>query len=126
MISIVLPDIAVCTSPGFCAFPSGIFSAAQTIPITRTFGFSNAIARIAPRAQAEVLIDAEGRKRRLYKLWRTPLETLLSLDCPQQFLRPGLSVAARKRVAASMSDTEAAQRMQQAKNTMFERIRKSA
>jgi hypothetical protein len=29
-------------------------------------------------------------------------------------------------VAASMSDTEAARRMQQAKNAMFEQIRKSA
>jgi hypothetical protein len=79
-----------------------------------------------PSAQAEVQIDVKGRKRRLYMLWRTPLETLLSLDRPQQFLRPGLSVAALKRVAASMSDTEAARRMQQAKYTMFEQIRRSA
>jgi hypothetical protein len=41
-------------------------------------------------------------------------------------LRPGLSIAALKRVAASMSDTEAARRMQQAKYTMFEQIGKSA
>jgi hypothetical protein len=79
-----------------------------------------------PSAQAEIQIDSKGRKRRLYKLWRTPLETLLSLDRPQQFLRPGLSLGALKRVAASMSDTEAARRMQQAKNTMFEQIRRSA
>ena len=77
-------------------------------------------------AQAEVHIDAKGRKRRLYKLWQTPLEKLLSLDRPQQFLRPGLTVAALKRVAASISDTEAARRMQQAKYTMFEQIRRSA
>ena len=48
MISIDLPDIAICTSPGFCAFPEGIFSVAHTIPITLTFGFNSAIARIAP------------------------------------------------------------------------------
>jgi hypothetical protein len=77
-------------------------------------------------AQAEVQIDAKGRKRRLYKQWRTPLETLLALDRPQQYLRPGLLIAALKRVAASMSDTEAARRLQQAKNNMFEKIRKSA
>ena len=79
-----------------------------------------------PSALAEVQIDAKGRRRRLYKLWRTPLETLLALDRPQQFLRPGLSLNALKRVAASMSDTEAAQRMQQAKNAMFEQIKRSA
>ena len=79
-----------------------------------------------PSAQAEVQIDAKGRKRRLYKLWQTPLEKLLSLDRPQQFLRPGLSMNALKRVAATMSDTEAARQMQQAKYTMFEQIRRSA
>jgi transposase InsO family protein len=79
-----------------------------------------------PSAQAEVQIDAKGRKRRLYKQWQTPFEKLLSLDRPQQFLRPGLSLATLKRVAATMSDTDAARRMQQAKNTMFEQIRRSA
>ena len=48
MISIDLPDMAICTSPGFCAVPEGMFSAAHTMPITRTFGFSCAMARIAP------------------------------------------------------------------------------
>ena len=52
MISIVLPGLSgsacVCTSPGFCAVPEGMFSAAQTTAITRTFGFSSAMARIAP------------------------------------------------------------------------------
>ena len=79
-----------------------------------------------PSAQAEVQIDARGRKRRFYKRWQTPFEKLLSLDRPQQFLRPALSINALKRVAASMSDTEAARRMQQAKNAMFEQLRRSA
>ncbi len=79
-----------------------------------------------PSAQAEVHIDAKGRKRRLYKQWRTPLETLLALDRPQRFLRPGMTIAALKRVAASLSDTEAAQRMQQAKSKLFAQIEKIA
>ena len=54
-----------------------------------------------PSAQAEVQIDLKGRKRGLDKLWQTQVEKLLSLERPQQFLRPGLSVAAFKRVAAS-------------------------
>ena len=43
-----LNGIAVCTSPGFCAVPAGMFSAAQTMAMTGTFGLSSAIARIAP------------------------------------------------------------------------------
>ncbi len=79
-----------------------------------------------PSTQAQIHIDAKGRKRRLYKLWRTPLETLSALQQPQQFLRSGLSVAALKRVPGSMSDTEAAVRMQQAKDKLFAQIAKTA
>jgi adenosyl cobinamide kinase/adenosyl cobinamide phosphate guanylyltransferase len=95
----------------------GHIAPAHAAPINQFYtGFLNPYVNYhRPSAQAEVQIDAKGRKQRLYKLWRTPLETLLSLDRPQQLLRPGLSVAALKRVAASMSDTEAARRMQQAR-----------
>ena len=79
-----------------------------------------------PSAQAEIQIDPKGRKRRLYKQWRTPLEKLLSLDQPHQFLRPGLSIHALQRVAGSMSDTEAAQRMQLTEYNLFEQIQRSA
>ena len=48
----VFPDMAVCTSPGFCALPSGMFSAAHTMPMTRTLGLSRAMARMAPSMAA--------------------------------------------------------------------------
>jgi len=106
----------------------GHISPAHAAPINLFYaGFLNPYINYhRPSAQAEVHIDDKGRKRRLYKQWQTPFEKLISLDRPQQFLRPGLSLAALKRVAATMSDTEAARRMQQAKNTMFEQIRRSA
>ena len=44
--------MAVCTSPGFCALPSGMFSAAHTTQMTRTFGLSSAMARMAPSMAA--------------------------------------------------------------------------
>jgi hypothetical protein len=44
--------MAVCTSPGLCALPSGMFSAAHTTAITRTFGLSSAMARMAPSMAA--------------------------------------------------------------------------
>jgi transposase InsO family protein len=79
-----------------------------------------------PCAQADVEVDAKGRKRRRYRRYQTPLETLLSLPQPQQYLRPGLTLATLQRIAGLMSDTEAARRMQQAKHRLFDQLRKTA
>jgi len=79
-----------------------------------------------PCAQADVKIDEKGRKRVTYKRYQTPLETLSLLDKPAQYLRDGLSMKALKRVAAAISDTDAARRMQQAKGKLFERLRLTA
>lgn len=79
-----------------------------------------------PCAQADVEVDAKGRIRRRYRRYQTPLETLLKLPKPQQYLRPGLTVATLERIAGLMSDTEAARRMQQAKHRLFEQLHKSA
>ncbi|MGC9158570.1 MAG: hypothetical protein ACP5FH_06225, partial [Terracidiphilus sp.] len=67
--------------------------------------------------------DEKGRKRVTYKRYQTPLETLLGLENPAQFLRPGLSLQALQRIAAQFSDTEAARRMQQAKARLFDQLR---
>jgi len=72
-----------------------------------------------PCAQADVETDQKGRKRRRYRRYQTPLETLLALPQPQQHLRPGLALDTLKRIGKTMSDTEAAQRMQQAKRRLF-------
>ena len=79
-----------------------------------------------PCAQADVEIDERGRKRVRYKRYQTPLETLLALEKPAQYLRQGLSINALKRIAAALSDTDAARRMQQAKSKLFDRLRLSA
>lgn len=79
-----------------------------------------------PCAQADVEIDEKGRKHVRYKRYQTPLETLLALPHPAQYLRPGMSTNALKRIAAAISDTEAARRMQQAKTKLFDRLRLTA
>ena len=76
-----------------------------------------------PCAQAEVEVDDKGRKRCFYRRYQTPLETLLALPQPALYLRPGLTVAVLQRIAAAVSDTEAAQRMQQAKRKLFDQLR---
>jgi transposase len=75
-----------------------------------------------PCAQADIEIDEKGRQQRIYRRYQTPLETLLALPQPQQYLRPGLTLAVLRRIAATHSDTEAAQRMQQAKRKLFEQV----
>ncbi|MGB9203233.1 MAG: hypothetical protein WCB94_04570 [Terriglobales bacterium] len=79
-----------------------------------------------PCAQADIEVDKKGRQQRHYRRYQTPLETLLALSPPAPALRQGLSVAVLQRIAAAVSDTEAAQRMQQAKAKLFERLRQPA
>jgi transposase InsO family protein len=76
-----------------------------------------------PCAQADVSFDQRGRRRCLYRRYQTPLETLLALPNPAQYLRPGLTPAVLQRIAETRSDTEAAQRMQQAKRRLFTPLR---
>ena len=75
-----------------------------------------------PCAQPEVEVDQKGRTRRIYRRYQTPLETLLSLPQPTQYLRVGVSLAALQRMAAAISDTDAARRMQQAKRKLFDQL----
>ena len=79
-----------------------------------------------PCAQAEVEIDERGRKQVRYKRYQTPLETLLALDAPAQYLRQGLSINTLNRIGAARSHTDAARRMQQAKARLFDQLRLSA
>jgi len=75
-------------------------------------------------AHADIEGDAKGRQRRYYRRYQTRLETLLALSHPTQYLRHGLTTL--QRIAAGRSDTEAAQRMQQAKQQLFQQFRPAA
>ena len=79
-----------------------------------------------PCAQPDIEIDDKGRQRRRYRRYQTPLETLLAIPKPEQYMRSGVSVAMLRRIAHAISDTEAAGRMQQAKRRLFEELRRSA
>ena len=103
----------------------GYLDAAHAEPIQHFYSahFNPYLNYHRPCAQAEVEVDAKGRQRCFYRRYQTPLETLLALPEPAQYLRPGLTVAVLQRIAAAVSDTEAAQRMQQAKRKLFEQLR---
>ena len=103
----------------------GYLDAAQAEPIQQfyTAHLNPYLNYHRPCAQADVEIDSKGRKNRRYRRYQTPLETLLKLQKPQQYLRSGLTVATLQRIAKTMSDTEAAQRMQQAKRKLFAQVK---
>jgi len=75
-----------------------------------------------PCAQPELEVDHKGRTRRIYRRYQTPLETLLSLPRPAQYLRTGFTLDTLQHMAAASSDTEAARRMQQAKRKLFDQF----
>src|SRR5207237_10132429 len=79
-----------------------------------------------PCVEPDIEINDKGRQWRRYRCYQTPLETLLAIPKPEQYLRSGVSVAMLRRIAHVISDTEAAGRMQQAKRTLFEELRRSA
>jgi len=103
----------------------GHIQAAAAEPIQRFYAehFNPYLNFHRPCAQADTEIDARGRIRRRYKRYQTPFETLLALEQPAQYLRPGLELATLTRIAGALSDTNAAQRMQLAKATLFDRLR---
>jgi transposase InsO family protein len=79
-----------------------------------------------PCAQSQMVRDEKGRTRRLYLRYQTPWETLLRLPRAAQYLREGMSLTILKRMAGALSDTEAAQRMQKAKENLFLYFRPTA
>jgi len=79
-----------------------------------------------PCAQADVEVDAKGKQRRRYRRYQTPLETLLALSKPTQYLRRGVTIRSLQQIARSKSDTQAAQQMQRAKQALFLEMRHSA
>jgi len=74
-----------------------------------------------PCGFAEVTIDARGRRRRRYRAdrYRTPFEQLSALPGWERYLKPGVTRESLERTARAMSDTEAAQRLQAARQRLF-------
>lgn len=67
----------------------------------------------------------KGKYKNVYKTYMTPCEKLLSLDRPEQYLKPGLTIGLLKQFASQMSDTEAAEAMQKAKRELFKQMKTS-
>jgi len=64
--------------------------------------------------------NGKTRKRYLLKNMRTPYEQLKSLPQAETFLKPGVTFATLDRIAAAMSDNEAARRLNEARAQLFQ------
>jgi transposase InsO family protein len=73
---------------------------------------------------AETITDAKGRQRKRYpyNLMTTPYEKLKSLPLAKQFLKTGITFQQLDAQASAMSDNEAAERLNNARVTLFKTI----
>lgn len=73
---------------------------------------------------AQEVIDDNGKTRKLYRLegMKTPYEKLKSLPNAERFLRPGFSFKQLEALAGSLSDNEAARRLNEARTKLFQAI----
>src|SRR5579872_2064151 len=76
-----------------------------------------------PCGVPEVITNAKGKQRRVYRWYATPWEILRQLPDLARRLREGMTQADLEKHAGAESDTAAALRMQEAKRKLFASIR---
>jgi len=72
-----------------------------------------------PCGFASVYVDRKGKERKKYETYMTPFERLLSLKCPEKYLKEGVSLEDLREKARKESDTEFARKMQEEKKRLF-------
>ena len=75
-----------------------------------------------PCGVPEVKANEKGKERRVYRWYATPWEILRQLPDLARYLKDGLTVEGLNKEAGRMSDTAAAQRMQEEKKSLFTRL----
>ena len=72
----------------------------------------------------ETRIDKKGKEKKVYRYenMMTPYEKFLSLDQPEQYLKEGITLEQLKAEAEAMSDNEAAEQLQRARQTLFKSV----
>ena len=72
----------------------------------------------------ETITDAKGKQRKRYRFetMMTPYEKFRSLPQPQQYLKPGITLEQLETTATAMSDNEAAAKLNEAKQHLFQHI----
>jgi len=79
-----------------------------------------------PCAVARIVEEPTGKRRRTYPRWATPFEIFSQMPQCESYLKPGIGMEALQQLAQKQTDTEAAIAMQQAKQKLLSRVKKSA
>ena len=79
-----------------------------------------------PCAVAEIVEQPNGKRRRVYRRWATPLEILSGIPQCESCLKAGMPMEALKKMALQQTDTEAAMAMQKARQKLLAQVKKSA
>jgi hypothetical protein len=77
-----------------------------------------------PCAVPRIIVALNGKRRRIYTRWATPLELFQEIPRCERFLRPDVTLTELQQFAQLQSDTEAALEMQRAKRQLMNRIAK--
>jgi hypothetical protein len=72
-----------------------------------------------PRGHAAIVVSAKGKRQRVYPWYATPWKMLRHLPGIASYLKGDLTVAELERQARAQSDTQAAQKMQIARERLF-------
>lgn len=72
-----------------------------------------------PCGFATVTVDRKGKRKRVYKTYQTPYERLKALPKAARFLREGVTFETLDRKALQMTDNQAGEVMQRAKEKLF-------
>ena len=75
-----------------------------------------------PCGQPDVISDAKGKQKRVYRRYETPWEALQKTSNFRNHLKPNQRLEELVQLAAAESDTACARRMQAAKQKLFHRI----
>jgi transposase InsO family protein len=78
-----------------------------------------------PCAFPKIIVDAKGKQRKTYpqELYQTPYEKLKSLPNAKNYLKPGVTFEQLDKIAYAESDNDFAQKMQTAKDKLFENFK---
>lgn len=79
-----------------------------------------------PCAVAKIVEEPNGKRRRTYPRWATPFETFSQTQQCESYLKPGVSMDSLRQSALQQTDTEAAIAMQQAKQKLLARLKRTA
>lgn len=70
------------------------------------------------------IADKHGKEKKKYDHYMTPYDKLKSLSKAEQYLKEGITFAELDKIAYAMSDNEAAVQMENAKDKLFEMIKR--